>query len=84
MRSHRPRLDPAVVQPLLALVQQQFAAGAPTLAQAEEVIQSLFRQLGPELVEGLLHGAVAPAEKGALRSVRVGSAATGTGTGPGR
>jgi len=67
---------------LLALAQAQFADGAPTLARAEEVVTHLFRSLGPELIEGLLHEAhPAPSpEKGARRSVRVGTPATATGS----
>lgn len=85
MRPRRPRLAPDAVQPLLALAQAQFAAGTPTLAHAEAVVTQLFRALGPELLEGLLQGAVASApEKGGRRSVRAGSAATGTETGPAR
>ena len=82
MRSRRSRLAPAAVQPLLALAQAQFADGAPTLARAEEVVTHLFRSLGPELIEGLLHEAhPAPSpEKGARRSVRVGTPATATGS----
>jgi hypothetical protein len=86
MRTRRPRLAPEAVQPLLALAQTQFAAGVPTLARAEEAVTQLFRQLGPELIEGLLQGALpAPSpEKGAPRSVRAGTPATATATDPAR
>ncbi|MHB0936007.1 MAG: hypothetical protein ACYDCO_04335 [Armatimonadota bacterium] len=72
MPASRSRLDPVAVQPLLALLIQRHPAAHFTLAQAEEAILGLFRQLGPELVEGLLTGAVAPAaaKKGHHRSVR--------------
>ena len=75
MRSRHPRLPPNAVQPLLALAPAQFMDGAPALARAEEVVAQLFRQLGPALIEGLLQGALPdpPAEKGARRSVRVGT-----------
>lgn len=86
MRSRRPRLDPAVVQPLLTLAQAQFGAGAPTLAHAEEVVTQLFRSLGPELIEGLLHGAQPQPEpkKGARRFVRADTPATDMATDPAR
>jgi len=61
-----------VTKPLLDLLIAQHPDAHFTLDQAETAILALFRQLGPDLVEGLLHGAAAPpaAKKGHPRSVR--------------
>jgi len=74
MSISRPRLDPTCVQPLLAVLIAQHPDAHFTLDQAEAAIQALFRKLGPDLVEGLLCGAAAPAaaKKGHHRSVRAG------------
>lgn len=76
MSTHRPRLAPTAVQPLLTLLRQAHPGDTFTLADAETAILGLFRQLGPELVEGLLQGDTPPtlaaAKKGGRRSVHVG------------
>ena len=80
-----PRLDPTLVKPLLDLLITQQSAAHFTLDQAEHAIQELFRRLGPDLVEGLLAGAAAPAaaKKGHHRSVRVAPRCAGTVIAPG-
>ncbi len=74
MPTSRPRLDPAVVNPLRELLIRHHPDAHFTLDQAETAILTLFRQLGPDLVEGLLSGAAAPeaAKKGRHRSIRAG------------
>ena len=81
MSTRRPQLDPTAVQPLLTQLRQAHAGASFTLAQAEQAILALFRQLGPELVEGLLQGAAPPtpteAKKGGRRCVRAGRSCAG-------
>lgn len=75
MSTRAPRLDPTAVRPLLTLLRQAHPGDDFTLAQAETAILTLFRQLGPALVEGLLQGEAPPtpaeAKKGGRRSVCV-------------
>ena len=61
------------LQPLLEYLRTQCPDRRLTLAEAEEAVMSLFRQLGPALLESLLQSASSPdaEKKGHHRCVRV-------------
>jgi len=69
----RRTFDAATLHPLLAYLQAQCPDRRLTLAEAEDVVLALFRQLGPALLESLLQSASSPdaGKKGHHRCVRV-------------
>lgn len=73
MTTTRRTFDAAALQPLLDYLRAQCPDRRLTLAEAEDAVMTLFRQLGPALLETLLQSATPPeaGKKGRHRSVRV-------------
>ena len=78
-------VDPALVSIVFTAVQAHLPT-APTLAQAEEAVGTLFGQLGPRLIEEALQAGPdpEPAQKGGVRLVRAATACATSAARPAR